>query len=73
MNYGPLEFAAYLKRKVADSGESATVKAAREAAPVSAGGDLPVINRLTVISGSALRPRIARSMPVESKEDSLEL
>jgi hypothetical protein len=73
MNYGPLEFAEYLKRKGADAGESAAVKAAREAAPLSAAGDLPVINRLTVISGGPLRPRAANTSHVESGDDSLEL
>jgi hypothetical protein len=73
MNYGPLEFAAYLKRKDPDTGESAAVKAAREAAPIPADGGLPVINRLTVISGGPLRPHVARAVPVESAEDSLEL
>jgi len=33
MNYGPLEFAAYLKRKKKGKPESAAVKAARAAAP----------------------------------------
>jgi hypothetical protein len=73
MNYGPIEFAAYLKRKNADTGESATVKAAREAAPTSAAGDLPEINRLTVISGGPLRPLNADAGSVESPDDSLEL
>ena len=72
MNYGPLEFAAYLRRKNAGSGESATVKAAREAAPIPAPGGLPVINRLTVISGGPLRPRKAAA-PVDSPDESLEL
>jgi hypothetical protein len=73
MNYGPLEFAAYIKRKGAGAGESATVKAAREAAPTPASGDLLEINRLTVISGGPLRPRDADAAPVESSDDSLEL
>ena len=73
MNYGPLEFAEYLKRKSAGTGESATVKAAREAAPRSPAGDLPEINRLTVISGGPLRPRTASSAQVDSGDDSLEL
>jgi len=55
MTYGPMEFAAYLKRKDAGRGESAAVKAAREAAPRSAPGARPENNRLTVISGGALR------------------
>jgi hypothetical protein len=69
MNYGPLEFAALLKRKGADTGESAAVRAAREAAPVSAAGELPMINRLTVISGGALRPRSGTPVRVDSADD----
>jgi hypothetical protein len=45
MNYGPLEFAAYLRRDDQRE-ESATVKAARAAAP-----DGPLHNHLTVIAG----------------------
>jgi hypothetical protein len=45
MNYGPLEFAGYLRRHDQRE-ESATVKAARAAAP-----DGPLLNQLTVISG----------------------
>ena len=49
MNFGPLEFADYLRRK--DDGradEAATVKAARAAAPEPP----PLDNRLRVISAS---------------------
>ena len=65
MNYGPLEFAAYLKRKSAARGESATVKAAREAAPKPAPRGRHEGNRLTVISGGPLKPR-ARTAQVEA-------
>lgn len=58
MNYGPLEFAAYLKRKDSGRGESAAVKAAREAAPGSSPGD-NAGNRLTIISGGSIKPRMA--------------
>ena len=66
MNYGPLEFAAYLKRKGARRGESATVKAAREAAPRSRARDRPENNRLTIISGGPMRPFVARDARVEA-------
>jgi hypothetical protein len=65
MNYGPLEFAAYLERKDTTRGESAAVKAAREAAPRS----LPVdreANRLTIISGGPLRARMPQDTKVEA-------
>ena len=55
MTYGPMEFAAYLKRKDAGRGESAAVKAAREAAPMTAPGARPEDNRLTIISGGPMR------------------
>src|SRR5687768_2749690 len=44
MNYGQLEFAAYLRR-TAPRGESATVRAARAAAPGA-----PQLSRLTLVS-----------------------
>jgi hypothetical protein len=66
MNYGPMEFAAYLKRKGAGRGESAAVKAAREAAPKSAHRDRPENNRLTIISGGPLMSRVARAAQVEA-------
>lgn len=47
MNYGPLEFAAYLRRQDAKSPESAAVQAARAAAPASR----PEDNRLTIVTG----------------------
>jgi hypothetical protein len=62
MNYGPLEFAAYLGRKDAKSEDSATLKAARAAAPAS----YPEKNRLTVITGSAKLSRVAQSAQVEA-------
>jgi hypothetical protein len=65
MNYGPLEFAAYLKRKDSARGESAAVKAAREAAPNSSSKDGDS-NRLTIISGGPLRPRLAGDSRVEA-------
>lgn len=66
MNYGPMEFAAYLRRKGAGNGESATVKAAREAAPSAAAADRPENNRLTIISGGPFRSRIADAALVEA-------
>src|SRR5689334_3063810 len=65
MNYGPMEFAAYLKRKDSARGESAIVKAAREAAPRILPKDREN-NRLTVITGGPLRSRLARDAKVEA-------
>jgi hypothetical protein len=62
MNYGPLEFAAYLNRKENGGQESATVKAARAAAP----GSKPEQNRLTIISGGGLLPRLARGARLDA-------
>jgi len=62
MNYGPLEFAAYLKRKREGKKESAAVKAARAAAPRSR----PEKNQLTVLSGTGLLPRLARTAQVNA-------
>ena len=61
MNYGPLEFAAYLARKGADQNDSATVKAARAAAPATRPA-----NRLTIISGGTLLTRVTRASQVEA-------
>jgi hypothetical protein len=61
-----MEFAAYLKRRSAGRGESAAVKAAREAAPKSASRDRSESNRLTIISGGPLTPRVARGAQVEA-------
>jgi hypothetical protein len=66
MNYGPLEFAAYLKRRGAARAESAVVKAAREAAPESSPRDRSDPNRLTIISGGPLKLRPARPAQVEA-------
>ena len=49
MNFGPIEFAAYLRRRGMRGGEAAAVTAARDAAPAP-----PVErNRLAVVSGAA--------------------
>ena len=61
-----MEFAAYLKRKRGGRAESATVKAARAAAPRSRLRDRPENNRLTIISGGPLRPRMTRDAQVEA-------
>ena len=61
MNFGPMEFAAYLERKDSQRKESAAVKAARDAAPAP----IPPKNRLTIISGSKALSRLARSAQVE--------
>jgi hypothetical protein len=61
MNYGPLEFAAYLNRKKGKRKDSATVEAARAAAPAR-----EPANRLTVISGPRNLPRLARAAQVEA-------
>lgn len=65
MNYGPLEFAAYLERKDTARGESAAVRAAREAAPKAppAGREN---NRLTIISGGPMLTRVRRNAEVEA-------
>jgi hypothetical protein len=62
MNFGPLEFAAYLMRKGVEKKKSAAVKAARAAAADSRAED----NQLTVITGSGMLPRLARSAQVEA-------
>jgi len=62
MNYGPLEFAAYLQRKQGKKQESAEVKAARDAAPVR----LPESNRLTIVSGPKDLSRLARAAQIEA-------
>jgi hypothetical protein len=61
MNFGPLEFAAYLRRKGAKKTESPTVRAARAAAP-----ERRPANRLTIISGPLKLPDVARSAQVEA-------
>src|SRR5438128_1235605 len=62
MNFGPLEFAAYLRRLDASSQEPAAVKAARAAAP----SPRPHGNRLTIVSGPRTLPRIARPVQREA-------
>ena len=62
MNYGPLEFAAYLQRKQGKKQESAEVRAARNAAPTRP----PEENRLTIVSGSVALSELARSAQVEA-------
>jgi hypothetical protein len=61
MNFGPLEFAAYLRRKGAKKAESAAVKAAREAAPAAA-----PTNRLSIVAGPGSLRSLARSAQVEA-------
>ena len=60
MNYGPMQFAAYLARKGGPA-ESATVEAARAAAPARCAD----ANQLTVISGNLLT-RVSRGARVEA-------
>jgi hypothetical protein len=65
MNYGPLQFAAYLKsrRERADpQPDSAAVQAARAAAPV----ERAEMNRLTIISGQRSIARKAGATPVDA-------
>ena len=61
MNYGPLEFAEYLARRGSSQNDSATVKAARDAAP-----DTRPANRLTIVSGTMTLTSLARSAQVEA-------
>ena len=61
MNYGPLEFAEYLSRGGSSQSVSATVKAARDAAP-----DTRPANRLTIVSGITSLTRMARAAHVEA-------
>ena len=62
MNYGPLEFGAYLQRRGTGQDESAEVRAARAAAPEAR----PEDNRLSIVSGpNELRP-LAPGATVES-------
>ena len=62
MNYGPLEFAAYLGRRGTRKEESAEVTAARAAAPRSRPGK----NSLSVIAGSGVLSRLACEAQVEA-------
>jgi len=61
MNYGPLEFAKYLARKSGSQAESATVKAARDAAP-----DARPANRLSLVSDGTMLTRVTRASQVEA-------
>lgn len=54
MNFGPMELAAYLRRKDAGCGDSAAVRAARDAVPP------PSSNRLTIVSGFKEMRRVPR-------------
>jgi hypothetical protein len=62
MNYGPLEFAAFLKRKAATNEDSATISAARSAAPEAT----QEMNQLTIISGGHVLTRVAPGARVEA-------
>ena len=62
MNFGPLEFVAYLRHKESRGREPATVKAARAATPAPA----PEQNRLSVVSGPRELPRNARGVVPDS-------
>ena len=62
MNYGPLEFAAHLRRKQGKKQESAEVQAARDAAPAPQ----PEANRLTIITGPRALSELARTAQVEA-------
>jgi hypothetical protein len=62
MNFGPMEFAAYLDRTDPKRAESATVRAARDAAPAQS----PPRNQLTIISAPHTLSRLARATRVEA-------
>ena len=62
MNFGPLEFVAYLRQKQSRKREPAAVEAARAAAPVPR----PEQNRLSVVSGPREMRRIARGAELDS-------
>jgi hypothetical protein len=62
MNFGPMEFAAHLRRKGSKRKESPAVKAARDAAPSPS----PPKNQLTIISGPGTLSRLARAAQVEA-------
>lgn len=61
MNFGPLEFAAHLRRKEARKGESAAVRAARAAAPV-----VKPANQLAIVSGPSRLSDLARTAQIEA-------
>ncbi len=58
MNFGPLEFAEYLRRRSPEQAESATIRAARAAAPPR--------NQLGIIGGPHSLRAVARSARVEA-------
>jgi hypothetical protein len=62
MNYGPLEFAEYLRRRSPEQAESATIRAARAAAPPP----MPLVNQLNVVTGARSLTVAARSAAVEA-------
>jgi hypothetical protein len=64
MNFGPLEFAAYLARKDTKKKESAAVTAARDAAPVHV--PVEASNELTIISGTQSLSLLGRAARVEA-------
>jgi hypothetical protein len=67
MNFGPLEFAAHLRRKDLKTAEPATVRAARAAAPALR----PIESRLTIVSASSeLVPVSYDSRPRDASEES---
>ena len=61
MNYSPLEFPAHLASECAGQGDSAAVRAARDAAP-----DSRPANHLTIVSGINPHTRSARAARVEA-------
>lgn len=61
MNYGPLEFAAYLARRTDHQDDSAAVEAARAAAPAARPA-----NQLSIISGNTSLLRLARAAQIEA-------
>ena len=61
MNFGPLEFAAYLRRTNDRQLDSATVCAARAAAP-----EVKPANRLTILTGKRPLARLARAAEVDA-------
>jgi hypothetical protein len=62
MNYGPLEFAAYLQRRGASTQDSAAISAARSAAPP----DTQEMEQLTIVSGRNALARVALEARVEA-------
>ena len=62
MNYGPLEFAEYLRRRSPGQAESDTIRAARAAAPLPS----PLLNRMHVDAGPRSLPAVARPAKVEA-------